>query len=523
LNEKMRNFLKDFGLASISSVALFLAFHPADISFLAWVALAPWLAILALREPGRAFLIGISSGFLHFLLSLHWIGVVTYAGLAVSAVYSSVFIGLFALLYSYSARKLRIPIPIAGPVIWVAVEYARSNFFFLAFPWMLAGHTQHEFLPVIQIADLAGVYGVSFVLVLVNSVIAHAFIYWRLKRGSLKSVLKWSAAAIAVLAGVITYGFWKINCVTWEEGASILVVQGNVPQDLKEESFKDLEILGRKMKRDHIELTREVTSKPTDLVVWPETMWPGFLHADPEGFAQISALAKQTNTFMLLGTQRYVFNGGSKRRNSAALITPDGKIEGIYDKMFLVPVSEYVPLENALPFLKFTVSQMIPYESESLTHGEKMAVFDVAGSKFSVLICFELSFDWLVRRAINEGADYIVNISNDGWFRTSAELDLALSQGVFRAVENRTGVVRSVNTGISCFIDPLGRKKILEVDGRRKQVAGTLHGKVALRAGNTLFTRMGNWFAALNLLLAAAVALHAGIRAVRRKRMAASK
>jgi apolipoprotein N-acyltransferase len=158
----------------------------------------------------------------------------------------------------------------------------------------------------------------------------------------------------------------------------------------------------------------------------------------------------------------------------------------------------------------------MPYDTESLSHGSSMQVFEVEGAKFSVLICFELSLDWLVRAARNAGAEYVINISNDGWFADSAELDLALGQGVFRAIENRMGVVRSVNTGISCFIDPLGRVKPLEVAGRRKQVSGTLHGRVALSGVKTVFASRGGWFGLANLAAAAAAAGHALARLARK-------
>ncbi len=398
---------------------------------------------------------------------------------------------------------------LAGPVIWVAVEYARSNFSFLAFPWVLAGHSQHANLSVIQIADITGVFGVSFLILLVNGAIAQAVIFLRFKEGDFRRVKLGAAVAAVLLALNFLYGFWCLGAAKWEEGPNVLVVQGNYRQDIKEESFKELETLGRQMKRDHIELTAGVFENPAQLIVWPETMWPGFLLADPPGFAQISALARQTNSHILIGTQRFVFEDRPRRRNSAVLITPEGRAgKGVYDKMFLVPVSEYIPFEDSLPVIKFILNQMLPYEAESLTHGTTMEIFDVAGAKFAVVICFELSLDWLVRGARNAGAQYVINISNDGWFTDSAELDLALGQGVFRAIENRMGVVRSVNTGISSFIDPVGHVNLLEVDGRRKQVSGTLHGRVALGGAKTLFTKWGNWFGFLNLLCAIAVVVY---------------
>jgi apolipoprotein N-acyltransferase len=523
---KQSQFVRDWGIASISSVAFYLAFYPANLSFLAWVALVPWLVIAARRKPLRAGLISFAAGFVHFVLAVSWIGLVTYTGLIASAAVLSAFAGLFGILYSFSVRKLGIPVALAGPVLWVGVEYARSNFTFLAFPWMLAGHSQHAYLPLIQIADITGVFGVSFVVVLANAALAQALILRRFKEGSLRRVAIWGGVAAAVFALNLGYGLYRLGSVKWEEGPKLLVVQGNVPQDLKEESIKPkkLATLGRNMKREHIELAAEVFEKPSDLIVWPETMWPGALTTDPAGFAQVSALARQARTHILIGTQRYLFEDTPKRRNSAMLITPGGQVEKrVYDKMFLVPVSEYIPFEYTLPAIKFAVAQMMPYEAESLSHGTSMEVFDVAGAKFSVVICFELSLDWLVRMARNAGAQYVINISNDGWFCNSAELDLALGQGVFRAIENRMGVVRSVNTGISCFINPVGRVSFLEVGGRRKQVSGTLHSRVALAGGETVFSRFGSWFGLVNLLGAIAVAVYSCVAFARSKVIRDSK
>jgi apolipoprotein N-acyltransferase len=513
-------FLRDWGVACISSVVLYLAFYPANLSFLAWVGLVPWLIIISRREPLRAGLISFAAGYVHFMLAVWWIGVVTYSGMLISAGVLAAFAGIFGVLFSYSVRKLGIPVALAGPVLWVGIEYARSNFFFLAFPWVLVGHSQHAYLPLIQIADMTGVFGVSFIIVLVNAAIAQAVIFRKFKEGSLRSTAVWGGVAGAVFLLNLGYGLWRLGSLQWEEGPRILIVQGNVPQDLKEESVKEkkLATLGREMKRDHVELASRVFAQPADLVILPETMWPGVLIADPAGFGQISALARQAQTHILIGTQRYLFEDTTKRRNSAVLITPEGRAhKQVYDKMFLVPISEYVPFESSLPVVKFALSQMLPYESESLSHGTSMEVFEVAGAKFSVMICFELSLDWLVRSARNAGAQYVINISNDGWFQNSAELDLALGQGIFRAIENRMGVVRSVNTGISCFIDPAGKVSILEVDSRRKQVSGTLHSRVGLGTGKTVFSALGSWFGLLTLLGAIAVVAYGCATIIRTK------
>lgn len=518
MKERNKRFLIDLGIVCISSVVLYLAYYPANVSFFAWFALVPWLVVARRCSPWRAALLSLLAGYLHFALSISWIGVVTLTGLFAASAILALFACAFGWLYSYSVRNLNIPVAAAAPVMWVAMEYARSNFFFLAFPWVLIAHSQHASLSIIQIADFTGAFGVSFMVVLVNAAIAQALLTLFLSEGSRRLAYASGAAALLVLVLAYSYSLGRLWSIKWEEGPRVLVAQANIPQDLKEETLRDLERLGRQMKRHHIELTREAFKKRADLVVWPETMWPGFLLADPTGFAQVAALATQTRAHILIGTQRYVFEDEPRRRNSAVLITPEGRaVSRVYDKMFLVPVSEYTPLAETLPLLRYIITRMLPYETEPLTHGRSMEVFDVAGAKFSVVICFELSFDWLVRAARNAGAQYLINISNDGWFTDSAELDLALGQGVLRAIENRIGVVRSVNTGISCFINPLGKvTSVVEVDGDCKQVSGTLYDRVALGGGRTAFTVVGNLFALLNLLGAIAVAVYACVGLVKR-------
>jgi len=155
--------------------------------------------------------------------------------------------------------------------------------------------------------------------------------------------------------------------------------------------------------------------------------------------------------------------------------------------MVLVPVGEYIPAQSLLPFFVYIVLQMMPYEPEDIQAGDKMTLFEVGGRRIYVPICFELSFDDLVREAIDRGADLVVNISNDAWFEDSAELDLAVAQGVLRAIEFRIPVIRCVNAGISCYISPSGRFRLLaDKEGRTKQIEGVMWVEPEAMGGTTL-------------------------------------
>jgi apolipoprotein N-acyltransferase len=403
---------------------------------------------------------------------------------------------------------------VAFPILWVAIEYARSNFFFLSFPWLLLAHSQYDNVRLIQVCDIFGVFGLSAIIAFSNTLIAQ-FAYCVIRRTGSLARLAVNGAVFAVLICLsLLYGTYRIHSMSFQEGPKVFIVQGNVPQNLKEESLRSPGELAEDIISEHLTLTAPALREKVDLIVWPETMYPKFLLLSGEDLLLFSHIAKDSGSSMLIGTQHCEVEGAKTRRyNSAAFIRADGSVGGRYDKMFLVPVGEYIPLEEVLPALGYLISRLYPYEYESLAEGKQMKVFSVNEKySFACVICFELSFDWLVRKARVAGAQFIVNVSNDAWFlgdewwQGSAELDLSRSHAAFRAVENRIPIVRAVNRGISCIADPLGRIKDLQVEGERKGVEGTLTATLPLCAESPPFLALGNIFACACLLCAALVA-----------------
>jgi apolipoprotein N-acyltransferase len=517
--------VRDIIVACISSVLLFLSYHPADLSFLSWFALVPWFYTLIDCSPRRAALVSFCAGFLFFLAGLWWISIVTFIGLIVACVILSAFTALFGFLASCAVQRLRVPVIAAFPLLWVALEYARSNFFFLSFPWLLLAHSQYDNIRLIQVCDILGVFGLSAIIAFANTLIARFAHRIVTRTGSLSRLAVSAVVFTALILLSLLYGNYRVHSIKLEEGPKVFVVQGNIPQDLKEESLRNPGESAQKIISDHLALTAPALAERVDLIVWPETMYPKSLLLSGDDLLLFSQIAKDSGASMLVGTQHCEVESTRTRRcNSAAFIRADGSVCGRYDKMFLVPVGEYIPLENVLPLLGYAISKLYPYEYESLSEGEEMKVFPLNGRySFACVICFELSLDWLVRKAHLAGAQFIVNISNDAWFlgdkwwQGSAELDLARSHAAFRAVENRIPIVRAVNRGISCVADPLGRIKDFAVKGKRKNVEGAFTATLSLCRESPPFLTLGNLFACVCLLAAAAVAVIALILHFRRR------
>jgi apolipoprotein N-acyltransferase len=258
----------------------------------------------------------------------------------------------------------------------------------------------------------------------------------------------------------------------------------------------------------YFNLSKQIFGEEIDLLVWPETMVPGLLNIDPALTGRkidersqelVKSLAIQAKSNLLMGgTAIGLAEDGQRFYNSAFFYNKEGKFIRRYDKIHLVPFGEYTPLKSIFPFL----ARLVPYEV-GLSSGRERTIFEldtVRGNKyrFGVVICYEDTVAPLVREFKKGGADFILNITNDGWFRDSAELDMHLTIMVFRAVENRVGMVRAANTGISSFVSPVGEIYAeFSKDNKRREIEGVLISKIILqeKGGNTWYTSCGDVFA----------------------------
>jgi apolipoprotein N-acyltransferase len=396
------------------------------------------------------------------------------------ATYCALYVPLALYLVRRLDRWTRLPLILTLPIVWTALEYLRVEFG-TGFSWYLLGHSQHDFLPLIQIADLAGVYAVSFLVLAVNALlfeILYRHAWFRTRFISPLAIPRWSRLALLgqglVVAGAVlaalAYGTWRLGQDTLTSGPRIALIQGNLDQRIRNLSMIRADA-AEAVANHFIHLSDLAMHYRPDLIVWPETSYPGDWVEDAPG--QPTEDSKETarrasqrwRTAVLIGMEGNVRAGEHRHRyNSAVLIGPQGQYAGRYDKIHRVPFGEYVPLRDWLPCM----NQLAPYDFDySVWPGQAFTRFglqeSVTGKKstFGVLICYE-DTDPDVTRPYggSDGqppADFLLNISNDGWFDGSSEHDQHLAICRFRAIECRRSVARAVNMGISALIDSNGR------------------------------------------------------------------
>jgi apolipoprotein N-acyltransferase len=283
------------------------------------------------------------------------------------------------------------------------------------------------------------------------------------------------------------------------------LVQGNVPQDVKLDPAFVVGSLQR-----HVALTADAAERKPDLVVWPEAATT-FFFQDGEALSRaIREASDRAGAPIFFGSSAYEPGGGGPARalryyNSAFLVRPDGRRDGRYDKIHLVPFGEYVPFRRLLPFLSRVATGIA---SGDFTPGDQPVIFRIDGRRFGALICYEGIFPGLSRDLVNRGADLLVNITNDAWFGRSGAPGQHLQMAVFRAVEERAGLARAANTGISALIQPTG-----EITARTGLFTMTqITGPVAPKLFRTFYARHGDVFAWACAALAAAGLAVAGRR-----------
>lgn len=481
--------------ALASGILLALAFPRPSLAFLAWIALVPLVATMESRPFRSGFVAGL--GF--FGLVLYWLNIVmtTYGRLhpALSVVayillacYLSLFFGTATWAASRLKEKLSLPVALTLPVLWVALEFLRS-FLLSGFPWALLGYSQGHQLALIQSADLFGVYGLSFLIVLVNAALAGAL--HGLRRRDVKTLPRTALAAAAVLFFAnLGYGLWRLgdDLDGREKQLRVGLVQGNIDQSIKwDPAFQGTTI----------ERYRDLSLKVghgADLVIWPESATPFYLQ-DGGPLAEIVLdVPRLTGAGLLVGSPAYeIVNRRPQYLNSAFLLASDGRMLGRSDKVHLVPFGEYVPFGRFLPFIDKMVTGIGDFSPGTVTP------LPMNGSELGVLVCFEGIFPELARDYVRKGSDLLVNITNDAWFGRSSAPWQHLGMTRFRAVENRVWVARAANTGVTAFIAPSGR--ITAQTGLFE--AEALAGSVGLGARPSLYTRIGDAVPAAFLALGA--------------------
>jgi apolipoprotein N-acyltransferase len=488
--------------------AMFLAQPPADLWLAAWVAPLPWLAVVApdslpAVRPWRSLWAG---GFLHWLMTIHWLRLphpATSIGWVALSAYLACFVPLFVWLARRLVHRHGWPLAAAAPLAWVVCEHLRGTLFG-GFTFAGLGHTQWRWTTLIQCADLAGAVGVSGLVMLAAAAIAS------------RAIVPAGIAAI-VVAAAMGYGTWRLATAPQPSGEplDVLLVQGSIDTELKHDPDAATDVA-----RHYDELTMaglQAEAARPDLVVWPETMWRwSLVEIDPaeilpesvveqvlgpapaavpsgdedrqrrcrrvieeERRAALGAYARRYGTPWLVGVDKQEItpqvSAGARNFNCGQFLDAEGVPVACYAKMHPVLFGEYVPLADRFPWLY----RLTPLPA-GLTAGARPVAVTIAGRSVAVNICYETALPEAVRSlvralaAAGQRPDVLVNLTNDGWFWGSSELDMHLTAAIFRAVEVRTPIVIAANTGFSAWIDGSGR---LLARGPRRATA-TLRARV---------------------------------------------
>lgn len=480
---------KTFGLCFLTALLTTMAFPRLELWFLAWFALIPFMWALDGKTPKQGFGIGFLCGFLTFFGTLYWLfhittwfSVMAGAGVVILFLYLALYYAVFGTIYCRSHALPRPQRLVFLPSVWVVLEFVRSHLF-SGFGWISLGHSQFRNLYSIQIADVTGVFGVSFVMVMTN------FFFKEILRRHKSSGREWTAARCifyAVFIGHVLYGLMRLREPVSRQTVKVGIVQGNVDQDMKWQEFAWPMIMNA-----HRNLTRQAARQQPELIIWPETSFPGILGEDDHLFREIEDLAREVKRPILLGA---IERRDKDYFNAVMLMNPDGTIAQKYNKIHLVPFGEFLPGRNLIGPL----AEWVPIAD--FTRGSDFVVFNAPhGKAFSVLICFEDTVADMARPFVRRGAKLLVNMTNDAWFKDSKASTLHLSSSLFRTVENRRSMVRSANTGLSNAIDPYGRiiTQIADKNGKSVNVQGFAVVDVPLNETQTVYTKFGDVFTGL--------------------------
>ncbi|MEY2428927.1 MAG: apolipoprotein N-acyltransferase [Verrucomicrobiota bacterium] len=527
-----------YPLAILAGLTLAASFPKIGIAGFAWIAPALMLVAAWGKTGWERFRIGYVAGLTHYLASLYWLLLIPYRwhgiplGPALGWLALSAFIALYPATWvwvlgevlspkskvqsreeeSGSQRSevkgqnsgggwmLRTLWALSGAVLWVALEMIVARLF-TGFPWNLFGASQWQLLPLIQISSITGVYGVAFIVVWTSlSLLSAALMI--IQRPTMRSA--WLGEIIlplAVLVIVFSFGFHQLaHDPSPTRTIKVTLVQPNIPQTVIWDASKDDERF-----RELVHLSEQALTNQTDLLIWPEASVPQLplWEKDRKTFSALTNLAASHHVWLIVGADDAEPRLNSSRPNdadyynSSFLISPDGRLREIYRKRALVIFGEYIPLIRWMPFFKW----FTPIEG-GFTSGDRAIPFLLPDLKVktSVLICFEDIFPHLAREYAEDDTDFLVNITNNGWFGEGAAQWQHGTSALFRAVENGLPLVRCSNNGLTCWVDAHGRLRQLFHD-RNDSVygAGIMTAEIPLldagqRRTPTFYNQHGDWF-----------------------------
>ena len=487
-----------FAAAACSGALLAFSFPSFDQPAAAWIALTPLLVVLAgTRSWTRAFWLGLTTGAVHFAATLPWLTqvMIEFGGLprpvgmllnAVLIAYLALFPAAFALAVAMLCTRHGAAGVLGAAPLWLSTELGRL-WLFGGFPWELLGYSQTTVLPVVQLASLFGVHGVTLLVVFVNSALAFAVTGPRPLR------MRVLAAAAGVLSAVVLFGAWRLSDERLVHAGAPLhvgLIQGNVAQGDKWDPALRDGILRR-----YLDLSRTSAAAGAELVVWPETATPFSFGAHPDS-ELVREFVRASGVHLIFGSTRIQRDPTPGMFNAAFALQPDGRTAAVYDKIHLVPFGEYVPFRSLL----FFASPLVEAAAD-LTPGADPVLLPIGAGSASAAICYEIIYPGLARDFVRQGSELLTTITNDAWYGRSAAPHQHFQQAAMRAIEQGRYLVRAANTGISGVVDPYGRV----VERSRLFETTAINAKVRLLRGLTVYGRIGDLLA--YLCLAASLAI----------------
>jgi len=510
-------------LAVLSGILLGLCYPPFGLGDLCWVALTPlvWAVWFCPPAKNRDWLrtagLGYACGLVFFGMSAHWLTTLTLPGYLLLVLYFAFYFSAWTLfarvLVPHPTKKeerwlgsfYNLRVCAVGSAAWVALEWLRGVIF-PAFGWNGLGIALHENIALIQIADITGVGGISFLVAMTNLMLVATVkrLLLEIKRGARRAHYDF-AVTIALVALTWTYGVRKLfTPESPSEPLSFAAVQPNVPQNVRNDPNHEIQVL-ETLKTQ----TLPAIAMVPDLILWPESCTPSPLLGNQFTWDLVRGLAEQHTGDFLLGTTHW---GNDGDYNSIALLTKQGKEAQLHHKMHLVPFGEYVPLREEFPLLAKIVGDLVPSDFDA---GKEYTVLELQSKpvKLGPLVCFEDTVADLARHFALLGAQSFVVVTNDGWFLKSAGSVQHLNNAIFRCVENKIPMIRAANTGVTCAIDRLGVvREVLRDPSGSTFLQGVLFSKinVPISPEPTFFARYGEVFSISCLvisLLALAISL----------------
>jgi apolipoprotein N-acyltransferase len=512
------------------------AFPPLRLGWFAWIGLVPWCVALRVARTGTAVLICCLSTLLGSYICTPWFSraVATYyqqpllLGLGLFAGVYLVTIGpyvtAFTLCYRGLARRPSAWLPLLAGAAWAAAEVARTRLF-IGDPFGLFGYSQIDHTAIVQIADVTGVYGVSFLMIAVNAALAEVWLAVPLtpslvRRGNgrrppllskegpgeiesattasscpvLTPLQAWRGLALvaAMLLAVVGYGVIRIHSLE-DSGATPATVVAIVQGNLDTGSQWRRELYGRNLDV-YMRLTVPALQRDRPaVVVWPESAMTFFLEDEPVYRAALAQLLSPSRSQLVAGGPRTAGRPDARYYNSAFLIAPDGRILATYDKQHLLPFAEYFPL-GGIELLRREFARV-----REFTPGGPARLLPTAAGPAGMVICNEAMFGEIVADRVRAGASYLVTLSNDSWLGDRQYAEEAFDMARLRAVEQRRYLVRASTSGPSAIVDPLGRVVTRTDDETRATVAGT----VRAASGLTVYARYGDACGVLCVLVTA--------------------